>query len=111
MSVLIAYYSREGENYFGGAYRTIPVGNTEKAARMLADITGGTLSPYNSRSPIPTGTKPALSRRSRICKTTSDRRWSRCRSRTGHTPTYISVILIIGGPCPWRCIPFWSRCR
>ena len=43
MSVFIAYYSRAGENYFGGAYRTIPVGNTEKAARMLADITGGTL--------------------------------------------------------------------
>ena len=43
MAVLIAYYSRAGENYFGGAYRSIPVGNTERAARMLADITGGEL--------------------------------------------------------------------
>lgn len=43
MSVLIAFYSRAGENYFGGAYRRIPVGNTEKAAEMLADITGGRL--------------------------------------------------------------------
>ena len=41
MAVLIAYYSRAGENYFGGAYRHIPVGNTEKAAQMLADLTGG----------------------------------------------------------------------
>ncbi len=43
MAVLIAFYSRAGENYFGGAYRNITVGNTEKAAKMLADITGGKL--------------------------------------------------------------------
>ena len=43
MAALIAYYSRAGENYFGGAYRSIPVGNTERAAYMLADITGGEL--------------------------------------------------------------------
>ena len=40
MAILIAFYSRAGENYFGGAYRRISVGNTEKAARMLAGLTG-----------------------------------------------------------------------
>ena len=43
MAALIAFYSRAGENYFGGAYRRISVGNTEKAAEMLADLTGGEL--------------------------------------------------------------------
>ena len=43
MATLIAYYSRAGENYFGGSYRQISIGNTEKAARMLADITHGEL--------------------------------------------------------------------
>ena len=43
MSVLIAYYFRVGENYFGGAYRNISVGNTEKAAKMISEITGGKL--------------------------------------------------------------------
>ena len=43
MAALIAFYSRAGENYFGGAYRRISVGNTEKAAQMLAEITGGEL--------------------------------------------------------------------
>ena len=43
MATLIAFYSRAGENYFGGAYRRISVGNTEKAAKMLADLTGGEL--------------------------------------------------------------------
>lgn len=43
MAALIAFYSRAGENYFGGAYRRVSVGNTEKAAKMLAGLTGGTL--------------------------------------------------------------------
>ena len=43
MAALIAFYSRAGENYFGGAYRRIAVGNTEKVAEMLAEVTGGKL--------------------------------------------------------------------
>ena len=43
MAILIAFYSRAGENYFGGAYRRISVGNTKKAAEMLAELTGGEL--------------------------------------------------------------------
>ena len=43
MAILIAFYSRAGENYFGGAYRCIAVGNTEKAAELLAELTGGEL--------------------------------------------------------------------
>lgn len=43
MAALIAFYSRAGENYFGGAYRRIAVGNTEKVAQMLAEVTGGKL--------------------------------------------------------------------
>ena len=43
MAALIAFYSRAGENYFGGAYCRISVGNTEKAANLLADLTGGEL--------------------------------------------------------------------
>ena len=43
MAVLIAFYSRAGENYFEGAYRRVRVGNTEKAAKMLHELTGGEL--------------------------------------------------------------------
>ena len=35
MAILIAYYSRAGENYFGGSYRRIPVGNTRRVAEQL----------------------------------------------------------------------------
>ncbi len=40
MSQLIAYYSRAGENFFGDGIRTGSVGNTEKAARRIEEITG-----------------------------------------------------------------------
>lgn len=75
MAALIAYYSRAGENYFGGEYRRIAVGNTEKAAQMLAALTGGRLfriepiCPYSenyraciaeAKKDLQSGARPAL---------------------------------------------------
>lgn len=51
MAKLIAFYSRAGENYFGGQYRTVTVGNTEKVARQIAEVTGGTL--FQIRQKVP----------------------------------------------------------
>ena len=51
MAKLIAFYSRADENYFGGAYRVIPVGNTEKATRMLAELTGADLLKIEQKVP------------------------------------------------------------
>ncbi|MBU5627589.1 flavodoxin [Oscillibacter sp. MSJ-2] len=51
MASLIAFYSRADENYFGGAYRYISVGNTEKAARMIAELTGGDLFKIQQKVP------------------------------------------------------------
>lgn len=38
--ILVAFYSRADENYFGGAMRYVEVGNTEKVAKIIAEITG-----------------------------------------------------------------------
>lgn len=43
MASLIAYFSRADENYFSGALRVVPVGNTEIAAELLQTITGAEL--------------------------------------------------------------------
>jgi flavodoxin len=40
---LIAYYSRKGQNYSEGRIVNLPVGNTEVAAKMAQEITGGDL--------------------------------------------------------------------
>jgi flavodoxin len=42
-NILIAYFSRAGENYVGGSIRRLEVGNTEIAAKMIAELTGGEL--------------------------------------------------------------------
>lgn len=51
MATLIAFYSRAGENYFGGQYRTVAVGNTEKVANRIAETTGGTLFKIRQKAP------------------------------------------------------------
>ena len=51
MAKLIAFYSRADENYFGGSMKHIKVGNTEKAAKMLAELTGADLFKIEQKEP------------------------------------------------------------
>lgn len=51
MAKLVAFYSRADENYFNGAYRYIKVGNTEKAAKMIAELTGAELFKIEQKVP------------------------------------------------------------
>lgn len=43
MAKIIVYFSRCGENYVSGAIRKLSVGNTEAAAEMIQELTGGEL--------------------------------------------------------------------
>ena len=38
---LIAYYSREGNNYVSGKIVNLPIGNTKVVANMIQEMTGG----------------------------------------------------------------------
>lgn len=51
MAKLIVFYSRADENYFSGAHRYIPVGNTEKAANMIAEVTDAELFKIEQQAP------------------------------------------------------------
>lgn len=51
MKKLIIFYSRADENYFGGRYRSVEVGNTEKVAHMIAEITGAKLFKIEQKVP------------------------------------------------------------
>lgn len=51
MAKLVAFYSRAHENYFGGSMRYIEVGNTEKIADMIAEITGADLFKIEQKVP------------------------------------------------------------
>ena len=51
MTRLIAYYSRAGENYFGGKLEYVQVGNTEKVARHIASLMNGALYKIEEKTP------------------------------------------------------------
>lgn len=51
MAALIAYFSRADENYFCGQLKTIPVGNTELAARTIHGLTGAPLFKIEMKHP------------------------------------------------------------
>ena len=51
MAKLVAFYSRADENYFGGSMKYIEVGNTEKAAKMIAELTGADLFKIEQKVP------------------------------------------------------------
>lgn len=51
--ILIAYYSRRGQNYVDGVIRDLEIGNTEFLARRLAEMTDGTLFRIDTVKPYP----------------------------------------------------------
>ena len=51
MAKLVAFYSRADENYFGGFMQYIKVGNTEKVAKMIAEITGADMYKIDQKVP------------------------------------------------------------
>lgn len=52
--ILIVYYSRKGENYWGGSIKNLSKGNTEIVAEMIQEAVGGdlfevdTVKPYSA---------------------------------------------------------------
>ena len=51
MAKLVAFYSRADENYFGGTMKYISVGNTEKVAKMISELTGAELFKIEQKVP------------------------------------------------------------
>lgn len=52
-NILIAYFSRPGNNYVDGRIVDLPVGNTELVAHMIAARTGGDLFRLDPENPYP----------------------------------------------------------
>ena len=51
MAKLVAFYSRADENYFSGGYRYVTVGNTEKVAKAISELTGADLFKIEQKTP------------------------------------------------------------
>lgn len=53
MSSMVIYFSRNGENYFGGQLKNIEKGNTEVIAEYIKDLTGADLFKVEPASDYP----------------------------------------------------------
>ena len=51
MAKLVAFYSWADENYFSGGYRYVTVGNTEKVAKVISELTGADLFKIEQKIP------------------------------------------------------------
>lgn len=51
MAVLVAYFSRNGENYFPQGVMSVEEGNTSKLAKIIAEKTGGNLFEIKTKVP------------------------------------------------------------
>ena len=54
MSALVVYYSRAGENYWNGKTRYLSVGNTDKAAHIIAEAAKAQLYQIRQKEPYST---------------------------------------------------------
>ena len=60
--VLLAYFSRAGENYFNGGRRRLAVGNTEVVAGMIRRLTGCDVHRIEAADPYPDDYEPTVAR-------------------------------------------------
>ena len=75
MAKLVAFYSRADENYFGGSMKYIQIGNTEKAAKMIADMTGADLFKIEQKIPYAADYNTCIARQKRINRQENDQRY------------------------------------
>ncbi len=61
-TVLLAYFSRAGENYFNGGRRRLPVGNTEVVAGMVSRLIGCDVHRIQASDPYPDDYEPTVRR-------------------------------------------------
>ncbi|WP_436646542.1 flavodoxin [Actinoplanes sp. URMC 104] len=60
--MLLAYFSRAGENYFNGGRRRLAVGNTEVVAGMISRLIGCDVHRIEAADPYPDDYEPTVAR-------------------------------------------------
>lgn len=98
--VLIAYYSRRGENYFKGKIQSITEGNTEYVAKVIKEICGGDLFEIDTVHEYPKGYTETTNVASVELK-------SNARPELKHTLKSIEdyEVIFIGYPNWWSTMP------
>ena len=97
---LIIYYSRKGENYFGGEIRSISKGNTARAAEYIAQAVGGDLFEVETATPYAADYKGCI----------EQAKHEMCNNARPELQKYLTDIsqyntIFVCGPCWWGTYP------
>ena len=97
---LIIYYSRKGENYFGGSIRSIAKGNTEVVAEFIQKVVGGDLFEVDT-------VKPYAANYAACTEEAKDEIRRNARPELKKYLTDISAYenIFVCGPCWWGTYP------
>ena len=108
MAKLVVFYSRADENYFGGQYRFVEVGNTEKVAQMIGEATGAELFKIQQKEPYSPNYKRCID------QAMADKRANARpelvelpKSLDGYDEIYLGYPNY-WGDLPWQSIPSWK---
>ena len=98
--ILIAYYSRKGQNYVGGSIVNLSIGNTEVAAKKIQEITGGDLFEIQTVKTYPKDYTEAT-------HVAMDEKKSNARPELAETVNNIEVydVIYLGYPNWWSAFP------
>ena len=98
--VLIAFYSRADENYFNGTLKMLKVGNTEIAAEIIREYTGGDVFKIEQSKPYSKGYNDC------IAEAQADQR-SNARPELKSFPKSIDDydVIYLGFPNYWSTMP------
>ncbi|MDO4289336.1 MAG: flavodoxin [Eubacterium sp.] len=100
MACLIAFYSREHENYVNGTIQNLEVGNTEIAAGMLQKLTEGTMFKIEPVQPYAKGYNDC------IAQAQSDQRRDARPELKGYPESIDDYdVIYLGFPNYWNTMP------
>ncbi len=97
---LVIYYSRKGENYFGGSIRSVPKGNTEYVAEYIAEATGADLFEIDTVAPYPEDYKACTDAAKKELRENARPELKRYLDSIGDYDN-----IFICGPCWWGTYP------
>lgn len=103
-NILIAYFSHKGENYSNGSIVKLEKGNTERAAEILAKVTGGDLFEIRREKKYPFSYKECVSESRRELQENARPKLAEDIDITGYDEIYL------GFPnwCGTMPMPVWT---
>ena len=107
-NILIAYYSRADENYVNGQMKMLQTGNTECAAQVIADTTGGDMFHIEQLKPYSKNYNDCIHEAQVDQNRTQDLLSQNTRKISTPMTQFTLATQITGAPCRWPSLLFWN---